>query len=122
MAEYTSVFIMREEKVESLTPAEPFRSSQLVKSLSEAFDLPILKARYIVGNKLNRMLNTQKIQRLCRGVYFPALETVFGAVTPSLCTYTIQRLTHDEDNSLGLPTNKLTDTPCGVSVFLFLCP
>lgn len=87
--------------VEQLPEGELFTSEAVARALSQNFDIPPAHAKVVTNNQLKRMADGKRIDRIQKGVYFKAKQTVFGKTRPNLDRYAVQLLTTQGQHVIG---------------------
>lgn len=64
-----------------------FGTEMIAQMAADDFGLAINHAKAITNNQLKRLTDAQSIDRIQKGVYYKAKNTVFGKVRPNLDEY-----------------------------------
>ena len=81
-----------------------FGTEMIAQMVADEFGLAINHAKAITNNQLKRLTDAQNIDRIQKGVYYKAKNTVFGKVRPNLDEYAVQTLTVQGDDIIGYVT------------------
>lgn len=76
----------------------------IAKILVEQFAIPLEQAQKVTNVNLKRLADKEQIERLQKGIYYKAKETVFGKTKPNIDTVMIQVLTVNEEERIGYET------------------
>lgn len=87
--------------IEGFPAGELFTNERIAELLKKEFDLTASNAELITNNKLKRLFDDGKIERIGKGVYYVPKQTVFGRVKPDYNKYAIDLLTKDNDGIIG---------------------
>lgn len=87
--------------IEEFPAGELFTNERIAELLKKEFDLTASNAELITNNKLKRLFDDGKIERIGKGVYYVPKQTVFGKVKPDYNKYVIDLLTKDNDEIIG---------------------
>lgn len=87
--------------IEGFPAGELFTNERIAELLKKEFDLTASNAELITNNKLKRLFDDGKIERIGKGVYYVPKQTVFGRVKPDYNKYAIDLLTKDNDEIIG---------------------
>ena len=87
--------------VDQLPEGELFLSETVAYALAQDFDISPAHAKAVTNNQLKRMADAQRIDRIQKGVYFKAKQTVFGKTRPNLDRYAVQLLTTQGQQVIG---------------------
>lgn len=87
--------------IEEFPVGELFTNEKIVELLKKEFDLPTSNAELITNNKLKRLYDDGRIERIKKGVYYVPKQTVFGKVKPDYNKYAVDLLTKNKDEIIG---------------------
>lgn len=89
------------EIIEEIPAGELFTNEKIAELLKKKFDLTTSNAELITNNKLKRLFDDGKIERVGKGVYYVPKQTVFGLMKPDYNKYAVDLLTKDDDKIIG---------------------
>lgn len=76
----------------------------IAKTLAEQFAIPLEQAQKVTNVNLKRLADKEQIERLQKGIYYKAKETVFGKTKPNIDNVMTQVLTMKEEEIIGYET------------------
>lgn len=87
-----------------LPEGEVFTTDTVTRALARDFGIPLAHAKALTNNQLKRLADAQRIDRIQKGVYFKAKQTVFGKTRPDLDKYAVRLLTMQGKQVIGYVT------------------
>lgn len=90
--------------VQGLPNGKIFGTEMVANMVADEYGLAINHAKAITNNQLKRLTDAGKLDRIQKGVYYKAKNTVFGKVRPNLDEYAIQALTMQGEEIIGYVT------------------
>ncbi len=96
-------------------------SDQVARLLVEQFSMPLEQARKITNVNLNRMADKEEIERLQKGIYYRAKQTVFGKTKPNMDVVMEQLMTQKDDEVIGYETGAAFFHRIGLTTLMPRC-
>lgn len=90
----------------------------IAKTLAEQFAIPLEQAQKVTNVNLKRLADKEQIERLQKGIYYKAKETVFGKTKPNIDAVMTQVLTINENEVIGYETGASFLNKIGLSTLL----
>ncbi len=80
---------------------EPFCTDDMAVTVADAYHIPLAKAKAITNNQMKRIADAGQIERVQKGLYYRAKQTVFGKVRLNYDQLAIQLLTKQDQDVIG---------------------
>lgn len=80
-------------------------TEEVAKNLSEQFAIPLDHAKKVTNANLKRLADKGVIERLQSGIYYKALDTVFGKTKPNIDAVMTRFLTVSGEEIIGYETS-----------------
>ena len=81
-----------------------FETEQVAQKVAKEYGMELCHAKAVTNNQLKRLADTGQIDRIQKGVYYKARNTVFGKVRPNLEGYAVRLLTVQGEQRIGYVT------------------
>lgn len=90
--------------VNQFPEGELLTTETVAQAVAQDFEIPLAHAKTVTNNQLKRLADAQRIDRIQKGIYFKAKQTVFGKTRPNLDHFAVQLLTTQNQQIIGYIT------------------
>lgn len=90
--------------VTNLPNGSIFETEQVAQKVAKEYGMELRHAKAVTNNQLKRLADAGQIDRIQKGIYYKARNTVFGKVRPNLDGYAVQLLTVQGEQRIGYVT------------------